>query len=96
MKNPFSKTRKKDEPYAIYKNNMAGWEYRVLKTYQRPDKEKENPYSRCFLATKSPYTYDSFELGDGYSHTILNDPQFYLLNATREWMSHYGRNKTND
>ena len=43
MKNPFAKTTRQSEPYAIYKNDMAGWEWRVLKTYQRPDKERSNP-----------------------------------------------------
>ena len=37
--NPFGKTRKVDEPYAVYRGHH-GWEWRVLKTYQRPDKER--------------------------------------------------------
>jgi hypothetical protein len=90
MKNPFGKTTSQSEPYAIYKNEMAGWEWRVLKTYQRPDKERSNPYARWFLATKSPYTYGSYELGDGYSKEILDDPQTYLVSANREWRDHYG------
>ena len=90
MKNPFSKTTSQAEPYAIYKNEMAGFEYKVLKTYQRPDKERLNQYSRWFLATKSPYTYGSYELGDGYINQILDDPQTHLVSATREWRDHYG------
>ena len=35
MANKFAKTRKINEPYAIYKNN-DGWEWRILKTYKQP------------------------------------------------------------
>jgi len=90
MKNPFGKTVSESEPYAVYKNDMAGFEYRVLKTYQRPDKERSNQYARWFLASKSPYTYGTYELGDGYINQILDDPQTHLVSATREWRDHYG------
>ena len=90
MRNPFSKAVSQSEPYAVYKNDMAGFEYKVLKTYQRPDKERSNQYARWFLATKSPYTRSSYELGDGYINQILDDPQTHLVSATREWRNHYG------
>ena len=47
-----------------------GFVFRVLKKYQRPDKEAENPFARWFVATKSPYTYGNWELGDGYVRDI--------------------------
>tara|TARA_R100001086_G_scaffold227509_2_gene146656 strand:+ start:957 stop:1364 length:408 start_codon:yes stop_codon:yes gene_type:complete len=87
MKNPFSKTRKIHEPYAIYM--MAGWEWRILKTYQRPDKEKNNSYARWLFATKSPHTNGDFEIGDGYSRPILETPQISLSKCSPEWRKHY-------
>ena len=67
--NPFGKTRKVDDPYATYRG-PEGWEWRVLKTYQRPDKEKSNQCARWLCAVKSPYTYGSFEMGDTYVRDI--------------------------
>ena len=34
MSNPFGKTRKESEPYAIYANSQ-GWIWKVLKTYKK-------------------------------------------------------------
>ena len=48
-KNPFGKSQSHDKPYAIYKNNY-GWEWRVLKTYQHPDNEKNNPMYKINVA----------------------------------------------
>lgn len=64
MPNPCSKTRDVEEPYEIWEGN--GFEYRVLKKYQTPENEAKNPYARWFLATRSPYTFGSWEYGDGY------------------------------
>ena len=60
-KNAMGKSRPTDRPYLIYSGN--GFEYRVLKAYSA-DPHKRG--ARWFLATKSPYTFGSFELGDGY------------------------------
>lgn len=55
------KTRPVDNPYEIW---VAGdWEWRVLKKYTKDDNA---PYARAYLATTSPYTFGSAELGDGY------------------------------
>lgn len=85
-KNPFSKSRKADEPYAIYKGH--GFTWKILKTYQRPDMEKDNEYARWFVAASSPMTYGSDELGDTY----ISDIREYgtLVYATDEWRQHYG------
>lgn len=55
------KTRPQDNPYEIWE--APGWEWRVLKKYS---KDETDPYARAFLATKSPFTFGSYELGDGY------------------------------
>ena len=41
-KNPFAKSRKADNPYAIYEGH--GFTWKILKTYQRPNKEKDNTF----------------------------------------------------
>ena len=59
---PFGKTRDVEKPYAIY-TNPQGWEWRILKTYQHPDKEKTNQYARWYVAARSPMTHGSWEYG---------------------------------
>jgi len=74
MKNPFGKTVKVENPHMIFQ--MGNWEWRVLKTYQTPEKETSNPYARWFCAVKSPHTYGDWEYGDVYVSEVLR-------NATR-------------
>ena len=67
MANPYGKTRKQDEPYAIYRDGT--WEYRILKLNQAPANAAKNQYASAFCAVSSPMTHGSFDLG----HTYLND-----------------------
>ena len=92
-KNLFGKSRPKENPYATYKvgNALGGgvWEWRVLKTYQRKDKEDTNQYSRWFVAVRTPMTYGGWDLGDTYVNDILeHNPE--LVQATDEWRKTYG------
>lgn len=73
LKNECGKTRPVEDPYEIWENPRSGFVFRVLKKYQRPDKEAENPYARWFVATKSPFTYGNWELGDGYVRDITRN-----------------------
>ena len=73
LKNQCGKTRPVEKPYEIWENPRSGFVFRVLKKYQRPDKEADNPYARWFVATKSPYTYGNWELGDGYVRDITRN-----------------------
>jgi hypothetical protein len=82
-KNPFGKTVEQASAYATYVRD--GWEWLVLKTYQRPD--KEDGYSRWFLAVKSPFTFGSHELGDGYAKEVMEHG--VLADCTPEWREHY-------
>ena len=67
---------------------LGDFEWRVLKTYQRKDKEDANQYARWFTACKSPYTYDSWEYGDAYINEIMSvNP--VLVDATDEWKETY-------
>ena len=70
-KNECGKMRDKDNPYEIWKGN--GFEWRVLKKYQKPELEAKNPYARWFCAVKSPYTWGSHELGDVYVSEIKDN-----------------------
>jgi hypothetical protein len=84
MKNPFGKTADVEKPYAVFKLGTA-WEWRVLKTYQKPENEAKNQYARWFVAAKSPYTYGSWEYGDLY----INDVAGNLVESTDEWVEAY-------
>jgi len=68
-KNTCAKSRPVTNPYEIWVE--GGWEWRVLKKYQAPHKEKENPYARWFCAVKSPYTFGSYDMGDVYCRDII-------------------------
>ena len=86
-KNPCGKTVKVDNPYEVWINEPSGFEWRVLKTYQHPEKEADNLYARRFVAAKSPYTYDSWEYGDTYSTEILKYGKLKMADA--EWKELY-------
>jgi len=87
MKNLFGKSRKVDNPYATYK--LGGFEWRVLKTYQRKDKEDTNQYARWFTVARSPMTHGSWEYGDMYIEELMSmNPE--LTQATDEWRDSYG------
>lgn len=86
-KNKFGKTVKVDNPYAIYKNDRTNFEHRVLKTYQTKDKESKNEYARWYVASKSPYTYGSWEYGDIYVKDVINFHN--LIASTDEWKKEY-------
>jgi hypothetical protein len=68
MKNPCAKTRDKNNPYEVYKND-SGWEWRVLKKYQSPEKEATNPGARWFVWACSPMCPHG-EMGDTYIRDI--------------------------
>ena len=77
--NPCSKTRKLEDPYEVWKCRMdmgfgdiINIEYRILKKYQSPIKEAENPFARWFTAAKSEATFGSWEYGDTYVRDIIS------------------------
>jgi len=86
--NPFGKSREVNNPYATYRNS-AGWEWRVLKTYQHPDNANKNHLARWFCAVKSPFTHGTWDYGDVYVSDILGDGQGRLSGFTPEWQSHF-------
>ena len=68
-KNLCGKTRPVDNPYEIWKGSN-GFEWRVLKKYQKPELEAKNSHARWFCAVKSNMTYGEFEYGDTYVSDI--------------------------
>ena len=78
-KNECGKTRKLDNPYEVWKckvnfgfEDILDIEYRVLKKYQSPKNEAENPYARWFTAARSEATFGSWEYGDTYVRDIVS------------------------
>ena len=78
-KNKCAKTRKIDDPYEIWKCRMDfGYgdileiEYRILKKYQSPKGEAENPFARWFTAARSEATHGNWEYGDTHVRDILS------------------------
>ena len=85
-KNPFAKRRGVEDPYAIY-SGPNGFEWRVLKTHKRPDKEQADAYARWLVAGSSPYTFGSHDLADEYATNVR---PYMLVSCTDEWKEHYG------
>jgi len=69
MKNECAKKRPKDNPYEIW-SGPNGFIWKVLKKYQNPEKEAQNPYARwyCFVTSN---IYPPGEYGDVYVREII-------------------------
>jgi len=76
MKNLCGKTRKSDNPYEVWE--AGDWTWKVLKKYQNPEKEAQNPYARWFCEVSSPYTMGFVDLGDVYVTEITNNARRIL------------------
>ena len=79
-KNECGKMRDKENPYEIWEGN--GFQWRVLKKYQKPELEAKNPYARWFCAVSSPYTWGSHELGDVYVSEIKSNGEKVFFDDT--------------
>ena len=70
--NPCAKTVSVEKPYEVWQTRDGSWTWKVLKKYQSPTNEKKNiKLARWFIACKSPYTYNSWEMGDEYAMNII-------------------------
>jgi hypothetical protein len=65
-KNPYSRTVKPEQAHFVYQSYDGSWTWYVLKTYQTPEKEAQNPYARWFCMVTSPYTSTKGDWGDVY------------------------------
>ena len=88
-KNLCGKSRSKEDPYAIFKGigPFGDTEVRLLKTYQKPEKELTNQYARWFVAVKSDFTYGSYDIGDSYINEVVRG--LTLEHATDEFKENY-------
>jgi hypothetical protein len=66
-KNPCGKTMTPQTAYEVWSN--GNWTYYVLKKYQSPEKEGQNPYARWYCMVTSPITPKG-EYGDVYVSTV--------------------------
>src|SRR2546421_6905555 len=67
-KNPCARTVKPEEAYEVWQSFDGSWTYFVLKKYQSPEKEEQNPYARWLCMVTSPITPKG-EYGDVYVST---------------------------
>ena len=74
-KNPCGKMRPVENPYEIWELNTVDgkWTWKVLKKYQTPEKEADNPYARWMCAVSSPSTFGSYDLGDTYVLDVVSN-----------------------
>jgi hypothetical protein len=69
--NPCAKTVGLDNPYEVWQTKDGSWTWKVLKKYQSPTNEKKNiELARWFIGCKSPYTHNSWDMGDEYVMNI--------------------------
>jgi hypothetical protein len=85
MANPFAKSRKIDNPHAIYAAGDIEW--RILKTYKTVKSEDKDPYARWFVAARSGATFGGFDMGDTYKVEVIRYGR--LVAATPEWLKTY-------
>ena len=92
-KNLMRKTRKIDNAYATFKGlGMFGdTEVRLLKSYQVPNTEKRNIYSRWLVAVKTDATYGTFEIGDNWVDEAVKG--LTLVECSDEYAQQYNIEK---
>lgn len=67
-KNLCGKTVKRENAYEVWQ--AGDWTWYVLKKYQGPDAEAQNPYARWFCDVVTPICPDG-EMGDVYVKDIV-------------------------
>ena len=68
-KNLCGKTVKPENAYEVWQSFDGVWTYFVLKKYQSPEKEAQNPYARWYVFVKTP-AYPNGWPEDGYVSAI--------------------------
>src|ERR1700726_4835255 len=63
--NPCAKTVKPEQAYEVYQTLDGAFTYYVLRKYQTPTKEAQNPYARWYCMVVSP-ACPKGEYGDAY------------------------------
>ena len=86
MKNLLGKARSINDPYAVFRR--GDWTWKLLKAYKSPQSEAKDPYARWFVGAKSPATFGSYELGDDYKKSIL-DQKPILVSSSEAFKKSY-------
>src|SRR6266568_2978424 len=68
--NPCAKTVTPENAYEVWQSFDGSWTYYVLKKYQSPEKEAQNPYARWYCRVTSPMTTERGDYGDVYVSTV--------------------------
>src|SRR5436305_13171869 len=71
-KNPCAKTVTPETAYEVWQSFDGRWTYFVLKKYQYPEKEAQNPYARWYCLVKSSIAPKG-EYGDVYVSTVKRE-----------------------
>jgi len=89
-KNPCARRVTPENAYEVWQSYNGTWTYFVLKKYQTPDKEAQNPYARWYCMVQSPATPKG-EYGDVYvstveqgTHKLAYNPLTHQDNRTTE------------
>ena len=82
MKNHCGKRVTPENAYEVWQSSDGTWTYFVLKKYQTPEKEAQNPYARWYCLVKSPIVPRG-EYGDEYVSTVKDDTH-RVLNPLRD------------
>lgn len=69
--NPCAKTVKPAQAYEVYQTFDGACTYYVLRKYQTPTKEAQNPFARWYCMVISP-ACPKGEYGDSYVSTVRN------------------------
>ena len=72
MKNLCGKTVTRENAYEVWQSPDGSWTWYVLKKYQNPEKEAENPYARWFCEVVTPMCPWG-ELGDVYVSSVKDN-----------------------
>jgi len=86
MKNLLGKARSINDPYAVFRR--GDWTWKLLKAYKSPQSEEKDPHARWFVGAKSPATFGSYELGDDYKKSIL-DQNPLLISSSEAFKKSY-------
>src|SRR5437868_10866532 len=81
--NPCAKTVTLENAYEVWQSYDGSWTYFVLKKYQTPEKEAQNPYARWYCDVSSPLTQGRLDYGDTYVRTV-KDGTDRVLNPLRD------------
>lgn len=69
-KNLQGKMVTRENAYEVWQTPDGSWTWYVLKKYQSPEKEAQNPYARWFCDVTSPFVGEQGEMGDVYVRDI--------------------------